>query len=349
MSYASIQHGQAPSAQSLSVAIWPGLGLGDGLLLLGFAHGLQLIGFDVVIYHPKLVQLSALLPAFRFKDYQGPSAIIPVLERHDFHIFNHCVAERMDGSVLVKHLGKYSVVFCGGLLNKRHALWHVCNDMRETTHSNEVLCQLVKHGGVSLTRNRWRAPVVTAVHRFCKYTLGICHVPKMIPHAWHCTPKQTSNVIMIHPDSSIYKKNWHPKKYLKLAAKLEHDGYRVVFAVSVDEFERWDAIICQQFLLTKWCLLEAARHMYNAVLFVGSDSGLGHLASLLGTPTVTVFVRKRRYYAWRPGWAKSYIAEPFVKINFIKAKHHLRSALGVNRVFMVCKRALAENQVGLKS
>jgi ADP-heptose:LPS heptosyltransferase len=48
-------------------------------------------------------------------------------------------------------------------------------------------------------------------------------------------------------------------------------------------------------------LLQAAAVMQQAELFVGNDSGLGHLAAAAGTPTVTVFGPgdPARYHPWQ--------------------------------------------------
>ncbi len=49
-------------------------------------------------------------------------------------------------------------------------------------------------------------------------------------------------------------------------------------------------------------LLQAAAVLARARAFVGNDSGLGHLASAVGTPTLTVFGpgRPLRYHPWGP-------------------------------------------------
>jgi ADP-heptose:LPS heptosyltransferase len=49
-------------------------------------------------------------------------------------------------------------------------------------------------------------------------------------------------------------------------------------------------------------LLQAAAVLAQARAFVGNDSGLGHLASAVGTPTLTVFGpgRPLRYHPWGP-------------------------------------------------
>ncbi len=62
-------------------------------------------------------------------------------------------------------------------------------------------------------------------------------------------------------------------------------------------------------LAGKTDLLQAAAILEQAQLFVGSDSGLGHLAAASGTPTLTVFGPgdPGRYYPWHPQarWVQS--------------------------------------------
>jgi ADP-heptose:LPS heptosyltransferase len=55
-------------------------------------------------------------------------------------------------------------------------------------------------------------------------------------------------------------------------------------------------------LAGKTNLLEAAAILAQSRLFVGNDSGLGHLAAATGTPTVTVFGPgdPARYHPWHP-------------------------------------------------
>jgi heptosyltransferase-3 len=46
-----------------------------------------------------------------------------------------------------------------------------------------------------------------------------------------------------------------------------------------------------------------ARHLVTASWFIGNDSGLGQLASNVGTPTITLFALPRRVGRWQPCWA----------------------------------------------
>jgi ADP-heptose:LPS heptosyltransferase len=50
-------------------------------------------------------------------------------------------------------------------------------------------------------------------------------------------------------------------------------------------------------------LLQAAAVIELAQLFIGNDSGLGHIAAAVGTPTLTLFGPgdPARYHPWGPG------------------------------------------------
>jgi heptosyltransferase III len=80
-----------------------------------------------------------------------------------------------------------------------------------------------------------------------------------------------------------------------------------------------DADSCQQLseraalpclnLAGKTDLLQAAAVLQRAALFIGNDSGLGHLAAACDTPTFTVFGpgNPHRYHPWHPRarWVQS--------------------------------------------
>ena len=80
-----------------------------------------------------------------------------------------------------------------------------------------------------------------------------------------------------------------------------------------------DADSCQQLMehMTLPCLnlagktelLQAAAVLEQATLFIGNDSGLGHLAAACDTPTLTIFGPgdPRRYHPWHPRarWVQS--------------------------------------------
>jgi ADP-heptose:LPS heptosyltransferase len=113
--------------------------------------------------------------------------------------------------------------------------------------------------------------------------------------------------------------NWAPKRwpaghFCKLVGQLQEQFDAVILLGS-----QADQLICKQVtdklplpcinLAGNTDLLQAAAILAQAQLFVGNDSGLGHLAAASGTPTVTVFGPgdPQRYHPWHPDarWTQS--------------------------------------------
>jgi ADP-heptose:LPS heptosyltransferase len=69
------------------------------------------------------------------------------------------------------------------------------------------------------------------------------------------------------------------------------------------------SLLAERIRTGKTGLLQAAAILEQAQLFVGSDSGLGHLAAASGTATLTVFGPgdPERYHPWHPQacWVQS--------------------------------------------
>lgn len=116
--------------------------------------------------------------------------------------------------------------------------------------------------------------------------------------------RQHSKRIVIHPTSSLLRKNWPAKKFLKLAKRLRREKYDVHFIVSPKERADWLWLKDHNLSLPEFSSLsEVAQFFYESGYFIGNDSGLGHLASNLGIPTVSIILRKGVAKQWRPTWA----------------------------------------------
>jgi len=105
--------------------------------------------------------------------------------------------------------------------------------------------------------------------------------------------------IAVHPGSAktvlAEAKRWPPRLYAELIPKLrEKFSAEVVVLEGPDELGVAEEI--EKFLGGKWkvirlcgALADAAGVLEKCRFYVGSDSGLGHLAGAVGTPPVTIF------------------------------------------------------------
>ncbi|HEY9199516.1 MAG TPA: glycosyltransferase family 9 protein [Gammaproteobacteria bacterium] len=104
--------------------------------------------------------------------------------------------------------------------------------------------------------------------------------------------------------------NWEPKiwpltRFSDLAERLRNDFDAIVLLGGPNDAERCDflgrALPLETLNLAgKTPLLLAAAVLARMRIFVGNDSGLGHLASAVGTPTLTLFGpgQPERYHPW---------------------------------------------------
>jgi heptosyltransferase III len=112
------------------------------------------------------------------------------------------------------------------------------------------------------------------------------------------------NRIIVHPTSSLKRKNWPAKKFIKLAKMLQREGFENCFIVSEKERRDWLWVEQEGISLPFFrSLSDVAKFIYESGYFIGNDSGIGHLASNLGIPTISIILRKGVAKQWRPSWA----------------------------------------------
>lgn len=125
--------------------------------------------------------------------------------------------------------------------------------------------------------------------------------------------------VAIHPTASDIERNWGKNRYKKLAEKIVKMGFTVSFIMRKDEVDQWSDIdILGVSIFGFKDLLQTAEHISKSNYFIGSDSGIGHLASNLGIPTVSIFVRKSHSLNWRPGWSDGIVVSP---INIVPTRY----------------------------
>lgn len=118
------------------------------------------------------------------------------------------------------------------------------------------------------------------------------------------TYRKDDKRIVVHPTSSLLRKNWPPKKFVRLAKLLINEGYTVHFIVSPKERPDWEWLTNENIFLPSFdSLSDVAKFIYESGYFIGNDSGIGHLASNMGIPTVSIILRKGVAKQWRPTWA----------------------------------------------
>ncbi len=262
----------------MKIAVFSCAGLGDGLLTTILSHQLALQGHEVVTFHPFMSQLQAWFPHLPFRPYP------PVLEEFDrFFIFyekSKWMFEVLE-PCLKHHRDRTTVLNPIATPNTDYPYWE----------------EGKFDGNFSFADN-----LVT----FCRNILGIKAAVKnngmVIPPG--VVPRRYLQRVILHPTSSRPGKNWPRSKFLKLAKKLQKRGFEPVFIVSPQERAQWPE--APHFS----SLDEMARFVAESGYMIGNDSGIGHLASVLGVPTVSLFKNERTAHFWRPAFAPGAICLP---------------------------------------
>ena len=95
--------------------------------------------------------------------------------------------------------------------------------------------------------------------------------------------------VAIHPGSGGRKKCWPLSSYLKLARRLRGRGIHAVAFCGPVELEMGDTLSPHLPCLFPPDLRTLAGLLKRADLFIGNDSGPGHVAAAVGTATLTLF------------------------------------------------------------
>lgn len=99
--------------------------------------------------------------------------------------------------------------------------------------------------------------------------------------------------IVIHPGSGSKRKNWPLANWLALSETLLSGGYRLTVVGGEADREQLDAFTKHirdgLEVVDSLPLSGVASLLEQAPLFLGHDSGIGHLAATVGTPCVLLF------------------------------------------------------------
>lgn len=93
--------------------------------------------------------------------------------------------------------------------------------------------------------------------------------------------------IVIHTGASQPTRIWPAEKFKALAEELRLRNYRVQIACDVSQRQWW--LKHEPEVFTAMNVSELIQLFDSASLFIGNDSGPGHLAAMCGIPTISIF------------------------------------------------------------
>lgn len=152
--------------------------------------------------------------------------------------------------------------------------------------------------------------------------------------------------VAIHPTASTADKCWLPARFIRLAIRLRELGFSPEFVVAPQERADW--LYIERFglkLPDLGSLDNVATWVYESGWFIGNDSGIGHLASSLHIPTLSLFMRRGIARTWRPDWGTGQvlIGSTYLPTGFLKERYwkYMLSVRQVSRAFEQLRASLS--------
>ncbi len=140
--------------------------------------------------------------------------------------------------------------------------------------------------------------------------------------------------VALHPTSANPAKEWPPDRWLALADKLRAHEWLPVVLVAAEHEAAWRARCADDTLVVAPGTLDkVAAWLRDGAGCIATDSGIAHLASALGVPTLAVFRKRSAARFWGPAWAPGGTIAPFWRLPGGRGHGHWRGLLHPERVF----------------
>jgi heptosyltransferase III len=273
-------------------AVFSCCGLGDGIVIMTLSHNLLINGNSVDTYHNKLGSLSSWFSNLPIKKY-------PLIEDID------------------QIINKYDQLFISYDASSEFVMTLIDKGKKIFPEKIFVLnpCPSKKIGGQPYYKDALFTPKLSFVDNLCDFCKDILHLPKIqkengIVNPYDLINRKYRKKIAIHPTSGKEGKNWPIESYVKLALHLKEKGHDPIFVMSNEEKENFiklediDVVGFDNYN-------DLAKYIYECGYFIGNDSGIGHLASSLLIPTVSIFRNHRTAKLWRPGFFNGIVLYPY--------------------------------------
>lgn len=268
-------------------------GLGDGVNTLVLSNNLHLNGWLVDTYQNILGSMSQWFPHLRILPYPALSELPRILTTYEkFFVIQN------DTDEFILTLIREAKKKCPDRIKVIY-LYPSKNIVNEPYYADCLI-----------------NPFLSIAENLCLFCEKILNLPQITKQNGFLAPadlvhRKFPKRIVIHPTSSRPTRNWPREKFVKLALHLQRKGYQLVFIPGEREKEEWKDLLAlnlEAHLFPTLNLL--ARFIYESGYLIGNDSGLGHLASALGVPTLTLCRRKTWAKMWGPSFTKGIVLTP---------------------------------------
>lgn len=299
-------------------------GLGDGVVSLVLSNNLQLNGWAVDTYQNSIGSMQAWFPHLPVMNYPGPESVSKVLASYDwFFVFQNDSSEFVqrliqEGKRRIPDQVKVIYIYPSkNIVNEPYYLDAQIDPSLPVAENMRLFCEKILHLP-KITKSNGFIPPVELIHR--KYQKRVA----------------------IHPTSSREGKNWPRSKFVKLALHLKEASFEPVFIAGPE----WAVHGIESHTFPTIDLL--ARYLYESAYLIGNDSGLGHIASALGLPTLTLSRRKALANLWAPSFHTGVVVTPSSWIPNIRGfrlrDRHWKKFISVNKALRGFERLVQNSR-----
>jgi hypothetical protein len=248
--------------------------IGDSLFCMVIVHNLIRNGRQVVVFGDFMYALRDWFPGVEIHPYPAPAAATGLLGGFDV------AALKLAGFEDRPALGP----------------WPSIAEFQRTLPR-----------AIDLDQVQYLSPRKLMLDRFIDYCEndlrldGVVRVNGLQPPAGAGSHRMHRRRVAIHTGASTPDKRWLPAKFVKLALALRSRGFDPHFVVPPEDRRDWAMLDRHGLPQVNFPGIgELAGWIHQSGWFIGNDSGIGHLASNLGVPTLSLFMRSGTARAWRP-------------------------------------------------
>ena len=313
-------------ALSINLAMIPPSWLGDTVIYMAIAQNLAQNGYKVTYFSSLLAPLNHWFPAFMVKSLPPENELENVLNKFHIALVDRATLHGFYNLDLdkVAELSKKYIISAAHVLPS--ILRHDHTPQITAKYPSEIakkICLLADgNSEITFTPNK-DLTVLDHALIYCKEKLHLDEIGGSIttkpPN--HLIQKKHDKRIVLCPYSSDPKKDWSISRFAKLARLLAAKGYQPIFSVLPSDIDKLPPAIrnCYEVPITN-SLEELVILIYESAALIAVDTGSGHLASLVGIPTVTIYRKQRNKFRWRPAWGNNQVVRPKLQLKFNRTR-----------------------------
>lgn len=196
------------------------------------------------------------------------------------------------------------------------------------------------------TKDRWdrRRSYLRSLEQHARRVLGVdwqadaCGMepPPEVARAAH--PRR----VALHPYSARPAKDWPVARWVALARQLRAADWTPVVLLAPGEEERWtDEAGGTCDVAIPGALDAVAAWLAASGAAIAGDSGIGHLASAVGLPTLSLFRKSSAARFWRPVWGRTAVVTAPWRLPGGRGHRHWGQLLSPQRVLRHFERLVA--------